>query len=185
MFTSSINSANKIQAPLTNGLASWIPLTFAVALVYQIIHWIEHVAQVYQHWWLGLAVFDSHGIIFFFDLEWNHFVFNSLYFIALLAIFWGLGLWRPSIWKKYGIWGSSALTFALVLQGYHQFEHILKIIQHLTLGCEPCPGLLGWYIDGVNLHFTFNTLVLAFPLIVFFRFGMFTHLRAFLDKRPA
>ncbi|MEK7560408.1 MAG: hypothetical protein AAB539_00430 [Patescibacteria group bacterium] len=128
---------------------------FAGALAYQILHWIEHIAQVYQHWWLGLPAKASHGILFFLDLEWNHFVFNTGYLLLLGAAWW--------LWRKNGL-RSRLLDSTVIIQSYHVFEHTVKIVQHVRTACEPCPGILGKYFDGVYLHFMFNTLVLLLPL---------------------
>ena len=155
----------------------WITFLFAGALLYQITHWVEHVAQVYQHWWQGLIIAESRGILFFFDLEWNHFTFNTFYWIALIAIFFagrffkkgGLAHKKPLV--LYGFIGGG-----LIVQTYHQIEHIARVAQHLTLNCQPCPGILGWYLDGVYLHFALNTIVLVFPLVAFFSYGYFKKL---------
>lgn len=157
----------------------WAVLTFSAALVYQILHWIEHAAQVYQHWWLGISLLQAHGIVFFFDIEWNHFTFNTLYWIALLAVFFGSGMHRaasPARRRPFTFWGF--LLGGVALQSYHQVEHVFKIYQHLTVGCEPCPGVLGYVIDGIYLHFTLNSIVLAFPLIAFVAYGFFGRLRS-------
>lgn len=60
---------------------------FTIGLIVETFHITEHTAQVYQHAWLGWPISDAHGIIFFLDLEWNHFIFNSLYWIFLLVVF--------------------------------------------------------------------------------------------------
>lgn len=137
--------------------AFWL---LALALFIQVLHWIEHLAQVYQHWWLSLTIKESHGILFFLDLEWNHFVFNAAYFL-LLAVIWFL------LRRKVSHVAISFLAAGTLVQGYHLIEHVVRIWQHIQIACEPCKGILGWYIDGVYLHFAFNTIVLALPLITF------------------
>lgn len=132
----------------------------AFALVIQGFHWIEHLAQMYQHWWLSLPIKESKGILFFLDLEWNHFVFNSAYF-TLLAAFWFL------LRKTSSRATMMVLVVGILIQGYHLIEHIVRVWQHIQIACEPCKGILGWYVDGVYLHFMFNTLVLSLPLIAF------------------
>ncbi|TSC78958.1 MAG: hypothetical protein G01um101429_634 [Parcubacteria group bacterium Gr01-1014_29] len=132
----------------------------ALALVVQGFHWIEHLAQVYQHWWLGLPIKESKGILFFLDLEWNHFVFNSAYFVLLVVVWFLLRNVSSRVAMRLLIVGT-------LIQGYHLIEHAVRIWQHIQTACEPCKGILGWYIDGVYLHFAFNTLVLLLPLIAF------------------
>jgi len=146
-------------------IRQWTMVLFSLALVYQLFHWIEHVAQVYQHWLRAMPAAKSHGILFFLDFEWNHFVFNTGYFVVLLVVLVLLITKRrafdiraPALWL---------LIIGTAMQGYHQIEHIVKISQHLALRCEPCPGILGKTFDGVYLHFTLNTLVLLLPLAAF------------------
>lgn len=130
----------------------------ALALAVQGFHWIEHLAQVYQHWWLSLPIKESRGILFFLDLEWNHFVFNSVY-LLLLAAAWFL---------LQGIVSHVVIRFlaaGTLIQSYHLVEHMVRIWQHIQTTCEPCKGILGRYVDGVYLHFVFNTLVFILPLI--------------------
>lgn len=133
----------------------------ALALIVQGLHWVEHLAQAYQHWWLALPIKESRGILFFLDLEWNHFIFNAVYLLLLVAAWLSL---REKVSRV-------AIQFCVVgalVQGYHLIEHIVRMRQHIQTACEPCKGILGQYIDGVYLHFTFNTFVFVFPLIAFF-----------------
>ena len=145
-------------------MGKFTTITFLAALVIQFFHWIEHVAQVYQHMWLGLSIKESRGILFFLDLEWNHLVFNTLY-LALLIIVWQ-GVRRFASFGRNNV-AIYALGGGILIQGYHVIEHIVRIVQYFQIGCTPCKGILGWYIDGVYLHFIFNALVLALPLIAF------------------
>lgn len=146
-------------------MPSWTVYIFVVALVYQIFHLIEHLAQVYQHWVVGLPASKSHGIIFFLDFEWNHFIFNTLYLIGLLIILWVCVRTRTNRVYPPGFY---MLLSGTIVQGYHQIEHIVKIFQHLTVACEPCPGILGAYFDGVYLHFTLNAIVFILPFAALF-----------------
>ena len=143
----------------------WVVLLFALALIYQFFHWIEHLAQVYQHWLLKLPAAASHGVLFFLDFEWNHFVFNTGYFIALAVTLGYFLLKRRTLAVRAG--AIALLATGTLIQAYHQVEHTVKIAQHLALGCEPCPGILGKVLDGVYLHFTLNTIVLVLPLAAF------------------
>lgn len=162
----------------------WVTLVFAAALAYQILHWVEHLAQFYQHWWLGLSLLHSHGILFFFDFEWNHFTFNTLYWLGLIAVFFGSGMHRaghPARRKALVFWGF--LLGGVAVQSYHQIEHFVKIYQHLTVGCEPCPGILGYALDGIYLHFTLNTIILIFPLAAFIAYGLPARVLSLVNAR--
>jgi len=140
---------------------SFVLWFFAATLLVQFLHYIEHLAQVYQHWWLSLPIKESKGILFFLDLEWNHFVFNFAYLVLLVVFFWFL------LRKVSSRAVMRFLIAGTLIQGYHSIEHAIRIWQHIQTACEPCKGILGWYIDGVYLHFAFNTLVLALPLVAF------------------
>lgn len=138
-----------------------------IALIVQFFHYTEHVAQVYQHWWHGLPIKESQGILYFLNLEWNHLIFNGTY-LALL----GLTLIAYVILKKGSPPSLLFLRTVLLLigttvfiQGFHVIEHIVRVGMHVKTGCEPCPGILGTFVDGIYLHFAFNTVVFFLPLI--------------------
>lgn len=137
------------------------------ALIVQFFHYTEHVAQVYQHWWHGLPIKESGGILYFLNLEWNHLIFNGIYLILL-----SLTCIAYVILKKGSpppLSSLQAILFligtTILIQGYHIIEHIIRVSMHLKTGCEPCPGILGKFVDGIYLHFTFNTIVFLLPLI--------------------
>ena len=150
-------------------MSKLVAYLFAGALLYQTFHWIEHGVQMYQHVLLSWPAAHSHGILFFLDFEWNHFVFNTGYLIVLIIVLYLLHRSFPSDSAK-----DSARIFLWIgvfLQGYHEIEHVIKIWQHITTSCEPCPGILGNFFDGVYVHFIFNTVVLILPAITFFAYG--------------
>ncbi len=140
---------------------------FVVAFVLQTCHEVEHLAQVYQRWWLGAGPQEAHGILFFLDVEWNHFLFNALYFPLLAAIlFFLLFDAELGFTKKGRRVGLTLFILAVVIQGYHVVEHTVRMGQFFQLGCTPCPGILGWYIDLVFLHFVFNTATWLLPAAI-------------------
>lgn len=148
---------------------------FAIALILQTFHITEHLAQVYQHAVIGLSIPQSHGILFFLDFEWNHFIFNSVYFIVLGVIFIQCRFFDghgPAGEKRLA---SLAFTAGFLIQGYHVIEHSVRMTQFYQTGCTPCAGILGRFFDGVYLHFTLNAAVYILPLIAFLAYGF--HLR--------
>ncbi len=150
---------------------------FVLALTLDTFHMIEHVAQVYQHAILGLSFGASQGILFFLDFEWNHFTFNSFYLFFLTIIYFKCGFYNrngPAAEKKFAFW---AFNVAFFLQIYHVFEHILRIVQQYQTGCEPCRGFLGYYVDPVYLHATFNTIAYVPALAAFISFGFLARIR--------
>ena len=46
---------------------------FLIAVVVQTFHQIEHFSQIYQRLWLGVGPQHARRILFFLDVEWNHF----------------------------------------------------------------------------------------------------------------
>ncbi len=154
---------------------------FTFALVAQTFHIVEHVAQVYQHAILGLSIQESHGILFFLDFEWNHLVFNALYFALLAVVFF-----QCKFYKTDGPVGEKPLmglvfNAGFLISGWHVIEHVVRIIQFYQTGCTPCKGILGWFFDGVYLHAFYNTLVYILPLMAFLGYGF--HLRLFYSSQ--
>jgi len=135
---------------------------FITASILQAFHIVEHIAQIYQHLILGLSISESHGIIFFLDLEWNHFVFDALVYFSLLAfVFWRC--------KFYRLGNKSAILFSvgLGIQTYHAFEHTVRMIQYYQTGCTPCLGVMGNFFDLVYLHGFLNLIVYILTLVGF------------------
>ncbi|MEM3119566.1 MAG: hypothetical protein QXZ57_01380 [Nitrososphaerota archaeon] len=132
------------------------------AFITQTLHMIEHSAQMYQHVVLGLPAKLSNGLLFFLDLEWNHFLFNTLYLTFLIIIFARL---KP--WLTTGLSEKEMLpilfTTGLFIQSYHVLEHTYRMYEFLTIGCTPCSGILGRFFDMVHFHFFLN--LAAYPLI--------------------
>lgn len=146
---------------------------FTVAMLLQTFHMIEHVAQAYQHGVLGLSISESHGILFFLDLEWNHRVFNALYFALLAVVFFQCNFYKTLGAVKERRASCLSFDVGFLIQGYHVVEHSVRMIQYLQKGCTPCPGILGQLFDGVYLHAIFNTTVYILPLIAFLSYGFY------------
>lgn len=155
---------------------------FFVAIAYQTAHHLEHVSQIYQYWYLGLPAPTSRGIIFFLDLEWNHFIFDTVLFFLLYAGALSLRrAYRKAGMRLSGI-GRFLLGSALVVQGWHAIEHTYRITRHVQWGCEPCAGIMDqlFGIRLIYLHFWFNVLALTLPLMVFAWYGMRRDMRGLL-----
>lgn len=156
-------------------------LLFA-AIVYQTVHHAEHVAQIFQYWYLGQHKSVSRGIVFFLDLEWNHFIFDSLLFLLLIPVCW---LYLRS-WKAAGLkphpFTRRLMAAVLIIQGWHAVEHTYRIIRHVNEGCEPCAGIADQVFDIplIPLHFWFNVFALTVPLLLFYWLRMDRFAYAFL-----
>jgi hypothetical protein len=73
------------------------------------------------------------------------------------------------------IFSSQALTvfLALVLvQGFHELEHIVQVAQRALLGIPNGNGVLGSLTDLEPLHFAYNSLYLALLVSVFALLGL-------------
>jgi hypothetical protein len=136
-------------------------LGLVAMLVVQSAHMVEHVAQVIQKYVLRLP--QAHGILgAVFDLEWVHFVYNTWLFGSLvLAYVW----WRRTRSPKVPI----GLTVALWFQGWHEMEHVVKMLQYYLMGITAGPkGILGFVVPLVWLHFWYNLIVLGLIVMSFF-----------------
>jgi len=141
---------------------------FAAALVLQLFHLLEHVVQVAQGKFLGIK--PAHGILgSFFDLEWVHFLYNWGLFIALIvatiAVMRERRIRPPVGWLVLGA--------TLAVQSYHVVEHTVKIVQHVTTGIDPAPGILGQIFDLIWLHFDFNLIVTLLMIGAFVWLGLY------------
>jgi len=70
---------------------------------------------------------------------------------------------------------SPALTafLALVLvQGFHEVEHVVQVVQRFALGIPDGNGVLGSFADIEPLHFAYNTIYLALLVNVYVRLGL-------------
>lgn len=135
-------------------------------LVFMIVilaHWLEHLTQVYQLYFLGWPHDHSHGAVgllfpWLVTSEWLHYGYA---FVMLV----GLALLRPGFWGGARVWWD----VALVIQVWHHFEHALLLGQALTktnLFNSPVPtSLLQLVVPGVQLHLFYNAVVFA-PMMV-------------------
>ena len=158
---------------LRKKLGFGLTLFFVMVIGYQFFHQIEHVAQVYQYSFLGMPALDAKGILWFFNIEWNHFIFNAGYFVGLIFLSACIILILKKEKELFHAPNLLIIGSLVGIQGWHFLEHLVRIIRHITIGCEPCHGILdsvfGWGL--IYLHFVFNTVVLILPLTMFVWFG--------------
>lgn len=132
--------------------------------VVQSFHMLEHGVQIYQVYVAHAAV--RSGLLGArVDTEWVHFIYN----VAVMGFLaWAWWLARPA-----GPLGARLarslpwLAAAVLVQGYHVTEHVAKIVQHVSLGIDPAPGILGGLAGLVWFHFGINLAVyvgMAIPL---------------------
>jgi uncharacterized membrane protein len=161
---------------LENDVARVVALA---AFISQSLHMVEHSAQMYQHIVLGLPPQLSNGLLFFLDLEWNHFLFNALYF-ALLAVLYGLLGIRPLQKLRQATGTFYALLVGLYVQAFHVAEHTYRLYQFITSGCTPCRGIIGGFFNMVHLHFILNTIAYIPIVLIVVKSGL---LKQYLGSR--
>jgi len=149
-------------------VASGAVAVLLAGLVVQSFHMLEHVVQVIQ-----INVQDAEvrrglaGAAF--DTEWVHFGYN-LAVLLFLVWAWRMAARMDPAWRR----GAAAYGFvlsALLIQTYHLAEHVAKILQHVTSGLDPAPGLVGdqfglvWFHFGINLAVYAGFVIAVVPLI--------------------
>lgn len=142
--------------------AKSVPLGVLFALlVLQSVHFSEHVAQMVQIHLLGWMPGVSHGVLgAFFDVEWFHFGFDTLW----IPINTGILLFV--LGKRSGVW----LWLLLPVAIWHGAEHVIIINDYLRTGMVGTPGLLAtgghlWHNSPIirpDLHFLYNAIEEAF-----------------------
>ncbi|MEE9282461.1 MAG: hypothetical protein V3U49_00100 [Nitrososphaerales archaeon] len=147
----------------------------------QSFHMLEHFAQVVQKF--ALDIRPAHGLIGTLDLEWVHVLYNTAVIIPMVALFLTAGFHRRGSWpwKKPVIAG--LFTAAVLVQGYHINEHLVKIIQHIQTGIQGTPGILGPFFDLALLHYYLNIFQYLPIMFVFFGYGFHHWVWAYLRGR--
>ena len=77
--------------------------------------------------------------------------------------------------RMNAIFSSRSLTVFLaliLLQGFHEMEHVVQVVQRFALGIPNGNGLIGSLTDIEPLHFVYNTLYLALLAAVFVLRGL-------------
>ncbi len=142
----------KVGRPIAER-ALWV---LAIGFLIQSFHMLEHVVQAIQVYVLQSQ--QRSGLLgSVFDNEWVHFVFNWAVIVFLGWAF--VTVWRSAPTSDRLGRAAAWLGGALVIQSWHVLEHSVRIVQHLSLGLSPAPGILGRRFDLVWLHFGLNVAV--------------------------
>jgi hypothetical protein len=149
-------------------VASGAVAVLLAGFVVQSFHMLEHVVQVIQ-----VNVQDAEvrrglaGAAF--DTEWVHFGYN-LAVLLFLVWAWRMTARLDPAWRPAAV-GYGFVLSALLIQTYHLAEHVAKILQHVTSGLDPAPGLIGdqfglvWFHFGINLAVYAGFVIAIGPLI--------------------
>lgn len=138
----------------------WIALLGFLA-VSQTLHFLEHVAQMFQIHVLHLSGANAQGIVGQLNIEWVHFTWNALVLVIVVVLLFVPGF-RTNPW----------LIAVTPLAAWHFVEHSVMIATYLQTGVAGSPGLLssggllfgGLPIARPDLHFLYN-LAETFPLL--------------------
>jgi hypothetical protein len=135
---------------------------YAVLVVSQTGHVLEHVAQMVQIHGLHLTGKQARGVVGTLDVEWVHFAWNAWILVAVVLLL-----------RHFP--GNRWLWLTLVIAGWHMVEHGYVLTVYLSTGVAGTPGLLGagGAIAGggpllrPDLHFLYNV-VETLPLMAGF-----------------
>lgn len=135
----------------------------------QTFHMTEHFIQVDQHFFQGLSIEESGGIVKELNLEEVHWVYNTSYFVLLLILWKKISLIRKLDKSNLERLIVILFTLTVIFQGYHVLEHTVRVAQYLVTGCTPCIGWLGNFINPIMLHFIINFMVFIYPIPLFYK----------------
>ncbi len=118
------------------------------------IHFIEHLAQLYQLFVLNWQRFDCLGLLGLWQpnlvrSEWLHYLF-------VLYMLIGVYYFRSRLDRA---WGQTTIY----LLHFHHIEHLLLLSQAL-LGFKPT-GIGGIWFPRIELHFFYNAVVFIAMII--------------------
>lgn len=133
-------------------------------------HELEHVAQVIQRY--VLAIPNGNGLLGnLVDIEPLHFAYNTGFLALLVASYVALDLHRVRGRLQQPRSVVILLTLAVLLQSWHEVEHIAKLGQFLALGVNGTGGVFGQGPGGILpmfpiplLHLVYNSIALA-PIV--------------------
>jgi len=65
-----------------------------------------------------------------------------------------------------------AFLLLVLVQGFHEIEHVVQVVQRLALGIPNGNGVVGSLADVEPVHVAYNTMYLALLAIVYVRLGL-------------
>jgi hypothetical protein len=142
-----------------------------VFLVVVVLHWVEHIAQAIQIYFLDWARPKAGGVLglafpYLVKSEWLHYGFAIVMLVAFVVLRHGF-VGRARTWWNAAMW----------IQVWHHFEHLLLLLQALTgsnLMGKPVPTSIAQLVfPRVELHLFYNAIVFV-PMVV----AMVKHMRA-------
>ncbi|MFP5299467.1 MAG: nitrous oxide reductase family maturation protein NosD, partial [Actinomycetota bacterium] len=128
---------------LTAPIRTALTVAVVTGIAVQSFHMSEHILQVFR---VKVDGVPSRGGIVgpVVEAEVIHFLYNAAV-LALMAFTW-YGRrhgWGPGV----AVRADRLLVAGVLLQGYHWFEHSLKLAQHVITGAKVNPGVAGNFFD--------------------------------------
>jgi hypothetical protein len=111
------------------------------------VHFVEHLAQIYQLYFLHWERSQCKGALGL----WQPWLMHSETLHYTYAVFMLIGLFYL---KERNVWWRRAYY----LQHYHHIEHLLLVLQMLA-GFKPT-GIGGIWFPRIELHFFYNLAVM-------------------------
>jgi hypothetical protein len=160
-------------APRASRILEPKPFWFFVGVVVvQSVHMFEHVLQLIQVTVWNVPDDEALGLLgYVFQLqgteEWLHLFFNLALLTSLWLLLGPIRAASPSIVPR---WAYLVYVFAaVVLETWHEVEHLVIISRVLVNDGCPCPGIgdaaLG--VTDTVLHFIYNAVVTSAILMPF------------------
>ncbi|WP_237774500.1 hypothetical protein [Actinosynnema sp. ALI-1.44] len=143
--------------------ARWHQLALALFMLIVTLHWVEHIAQVVQVYFLDWKRADAGGVLgmwypWLTRTEALHYGFAIVMLVGLIVL-------RPGFTGTSRRWWTAAMW----IQVWHHFEHLLLLVQAGTgtrlLDSSVPTTLLQLVIPRVELHMFYNALVFV-PMVV-------------------
>jgi hypothetical protein len=161
-------------------------------VVLQGFHFFEHCVQLVQQFWLNDP--NGNGLLGnLANFEVVHFGYNTLFLAGLVWLYVELSLAAWPAWAHHRL-VMGLVAGAVAVQGYHEMEHVLRLLQ--VLGYVPVPpsadlvsgeppGLIGRWVNSLVAHWALNGIVEALPLAAFFVGGFARLLHGRAVRRQA
>ena len=124
-MTTSISVGDRLRSVRRDNALAF----FLFLLIAQSAHIVEHIVQLTQLFVLHVDKAHAHGIVGNLDIEWVHFAWNLLVFVATAGL---VIRYRSNVW----------LWIAFALATWHQIEHVYVLSVYLYTGLAGSPGFL-------------------------------------------
>lgn len=152
-----------LPVPAVRPMTAWF---FLFLVGYQTFHQAEHTIETVQLQLLHHGT--AHTLINGIDFEYVHFGANTLLLYGLIAVVIGAGAQARARLRAEHPWGFRAMVAALGVQGYHVFDHTVRLFEYLQSGGKDPGGTLTVWVNPVWFHFAINLTVLVGMIVAFF-----------------